>query len=172
MPEEDDPAGGEDCGPPGRDVMGQIVVEMAIVDVMTVVDRAGQFVTSGPQLVIVISLVVNTVDVVNNAEVFEKLAGKLVVADARVELGIELCDVDTTVKTVDELVLGEVTELVAGTVWLVLLVVVIKELELLPSTELVVEVEAIVAIVRLLALLGMLLVEEAIGTVDTDVEAD
>lgn len=80
----DDTTGGEDWGPPGRDVIGQIVVETAIVDVMTVVERAGQFVTSGPQLVIVISLVVKTVDVVRDGEVTGELTGVLVVADAGV----------------------------------------------------------------------------------------
>lgn len=39
-------------------VTGQTVVEMAIVDVTTVVDSAGQLVTVGAQLVIVTSLVV------------------------------------------------------------------------------------------------------------------
>lgn len=83
---EDDPAGGEDWGPPGRYVIGQIVVEMAIVDVMTVVERAGQFVTSGPQLVMVISLVVNTVDVVRDSEVAGEVTGGLGMREAIVEL--------------------------------------------------------------------------------------
>lgn len=46
-------------------VTGQIVVETGIVDVTTTVDLAGQFVTSGAQLVIVTSLVAYTVEVVN-----------------------------------------------------------------------------------------------------------
>jgi hypothetical protein len=49
--------GGEDGGPPGCEVIGQIVVDTAIVEVTTVVERAGQLVTSGPQLVIVTSIV-------------------------------------------------------------------------------------------------------------------
>lgn len=45
-------------------VTGHTVVEMAIVEVTTVVESAGQSVTSAAQLVMVISLVVNTVEVV------------------------------------------------------------------------------------------------------------
>lgn len=45
-------------------VTGQTVVERAIVEVTTTVDPAGQLVTVGAQLVIVIKLVVNTVEVV------------------------------------------------------------------------------------------------------------
>lgn len=45
-------------------VTGHTVVEIAIVEVTTVVESAGQSVTSGAQLVMVISLVVNTVEVV------------------------------------------------------------------------------------------------------------
>lgn len=44
---------------------GHTVVEIAIVEVTTVVDPAGQLVTVGAQLVIVISEVVYTVEVVN-----------------------------------------------------------------------------------------------------------
>lgn len=44
-------------------VTGHTVVEMAMVLVTTVVDRAGQFVTVGAQDVMVISVVVKTVDV-------------------------------------------------------------------------------------------------------------
>lgn len=43
---------------------GHTVVEIAIVEVTTVVDPAGQLVTVGAQLVIVISEVVYTVEVV------------------------------------------------------------------------------------------------------------
>ena len=50
-------AGGE-LAPTGViSVTGQTVVEMGIVDVVTMVESAGQLVTSGAQLVIVISLV-------------------------------------------------------------------------------------------------------------------
>jgi uncharacterized Zn ribbon protein len=45
-------------------VTGQTVVEIAIVEVTTVVESAGQLTTSGAQLVIVTSLVVYTVEVV------------------------------------------------------------------------------------------------------------
>lgn len=45
-------------------VTGHTVVETAIVEVTTVVEPAGQFVTVGAQLVIVISLVEYTVEVV------------------------------------------------------------------------------------------------------------
>jgi hypothetical protein len=48
---------GEDGRPPGCEVTGQIVVDTAIIEVTTVVERGGQFVTSGPQLVIVTSIV-------------------------------------------------------------------------------------------------------------------
>lgn len=54
-------------------VTGQIVVEIAIVEVTTVVESAGQLVTEAAQLVIVISLVVYTVEVVH-------LLGEAVVA--------------------------------------------------------------------------------------------
>lgn len=40
-----------------------------MVEVTTVVDRAGQLVTSGPQLVIVTSVVVKTVEVVRGTVV-------------------------------------------------------------------------------------------------------
>jgi hypothetical protein len=46
-------------------VTGQMVVEMAMVFVMTVTELAGQLVTVGAQLVMVISVVVKTVDVVS-----------------------------------------------------------------------------------------------------------
>lgn len=54
-------------------VTGHTVVEMGMVDVTTTVDPAGQLVTEAAQLVIVISLVVYTVDVVH-------LLGEAVVA--------------------------------------------------------------------------------------------
>lgn len=50
-------------------VTGHTVVEIAIVEVTTVVESAGQLVTVGAQLVMVTSLVVYTVDVVNLAVV-------------------------------------------------------------------------------------------------------
>jgi hypothetical protein len=46
-------------------VTGQTVVEMGMVEVTTVVESAGQLVTLAAQLVMVISLVVYTVEVVN-----------------------------------------------------------------------------------------------------------
>jgi hypothetical protein len=46
------------------DVMGQTVVEIGMVCVTTVVDPSGQSGTSGPQLVMVETDVVNMVDVV------------------------------------------------------------------------------------------------------------
>jgi hypothetical protein len=46
-------------------VTGQTVVEIAIVDVTTVVESAGQLVTVAAQLVMVTSLVVYTVEVVH-----------------------------------------------------------------------------------------------------------
>ena len=74
-----------------------MVVEIAMLDVTTVVDRAGQLVTSGPQLVIVTSLKLKTVDVVNDCELLDKM----VVPDARVELEVE---VDAIVPIVKELI--------------------------------------------------------------------
>jgi hypothetical protein len=57
----------DDAGGPefGEDT-GQTVVEIAIVEVTTIVECAGQLVTVGAQLVMVISVVVKTVDVVND----------------------------------------------------------------------------------------------------------
>lgn len=46
-------------------VTGQTVLEMAMVRVITVAELAGQSVTVGAQLVMVISVVVNTVEVVS-----------------------------------------------------------------------------------------------------------
>ena len=54
-------------GPEFGDDTGQTVVEIATVEVITIVDCAGQLVTVGAQLVMVISVVVKTVDVVNDA---------------------------------------------------------------------------------------------------------
>jgi ribosomal 50S subunit-recycling heat shock protein len=65
---EEDPAGAVSVGiePAGVvSVTGHTVVEMAMVEVTTVVESAGQLVTVGAQLVIVISLVVYTVEVVH-----------------------------------------------------------------------------------------------------------
>ena len=72
---EEDPAGAVSVGvdPAGVDwpaagvvsVTGHTVVEIAMVEVTTVVESAGQLVTVGAQLVIVISLVVYTVEVVH-----------------------------------------------------------------------------------------------------------
>ena len=57
-------AGGE-LAPTGViSVTGHTVVEMAMVEVVTIVESAGQLVTSGAQLVMVISLVAYTVEVV------------------------------------------------------------------------------------------------------------
>jgi hypothetical protein len=58
----------DDAGDPefGEDT-GQTVVEIAIVEVTTIVECAGQLVTVGAQLVMVISVVVKTVDVVNDS---------------------------------------------------------------------------------------------------------
>lgn len=181
----EDPAG-EDWGPPGRDVTGQMVVEMAIVDVMTVVERAGQLVTCGPQLVMVISLVVNTVDVVKDCEVaggvIGDVAGELVVGDARVELGaggVELGVVIGLVVGALEVLgterAGVVTGLVGGVLYVVgtlLLGVEADELGMLVGKECGAEVDAIVAMVEPGLLLGTLLVEEAVETVDAGVEAD
>jgi hypothetical protein len=62
----EDPAGVVDWPAAGVvSVTGQTVVEMAMVEVTTVVESAGQLVTVGAQLVIVISLVVYTVEVVH-----------------------------------------------------------------------------------------------------------
>lgn len=47
-------------------VTGQIVVETGIITVVTIVERAGQSVTSGPHEIMVAVEVENTVDVVNN----------------------------------------------------------------------------------------------------------
>jgi hypothetical protein len=174
----DDPAGGEDWCSPGRDVIGQIVVEMAIVDVTTVVERAGQLVTSGPQLVIVISLVVNTVDVVKDGEVAGKVvgdvAGELVVGDGA-ELGVVIGLDAGALEALGTERVGVVAGLVAGVVDVlgtVLLGVEAGELGMLVGTELGAEVDAIVAIVKLGVLLGTLLVEEAVETVYAGVEAD
>lgn len=60
--EGEDSAGGEGTV---VSVTGQIVVDIAMVEVTTTVECAGQDVTSGAQLVTVIKLVVNTVEVVN-----------------------------------------------------------------------------------------------------------
>lgn len=60
-----DPAGVDSPAAGVVSVTGHTVVEMAIVEVTTVVESAGQLVTVGAQLVIVISLVVYTVDVVH-----------------------------------------------------------------------------------------------------------
>jgi hypothetical protein len=62
-----EPAGREgELAPAGVvSVTGQTVVEIAMVEVTTVVESAGQSVTLAAQLVIVISLVVYTVEVVN-----------------------------------------------------------------------------------------------------------
>jgi heme/copper-type cytochrome/quinol oxidase subunit 2 len=60
------PAGVVDCPAAGVvSVTGHTVVEIAMVEVTTVVESAGQLVTVGAQLVIVISLVVYTVEVVH-----------------------------------------------------------------------------------------------------------
>lgn len=59
----DDAVGVDPAGPVS--VTGHTVVETAMVEVTTVVESAGQLVTVGAQLVIVISLVVYTVDVVH-----------------------------------------------------------------------------------------------------------
>ena len=59
-----DPAGVDPLAAGVVSVTGHTVVEMAMVEVTTVVESAGQLVTVGAQLVIVISLVVYTVDVV------------------------------------------------------------------------------------------------------------
>lgn len=62
----EDPAGVVDWPAAGVvSVTGHTVVEMAMVEVTTVVESAGQLVTVGAQLVIVISLVVYTVEVVH-----------------------------------------------------------------------------------------------------------
>lgn len=84
-------------------VTGQTVVEIAIVEVTTVVESAGQLTTSGAQLVIVTSLVVYTVEVVirtgvviSGVEAAEDPAGVwLVVKGTDVEAEIE--DVETDV---------------------------------------------------------------------------
>ena len=57
-------AGGEVAPTGVISVTGHTVVEIAIVEVVTTVESAGQLVTSGAQLVIVISLVAYTVEVV------------------------------------------------------------------------------------------------------------
>lgn len=59
-----DGAGEELAGTGVTSVTGQTVVEMAIVEVVTTVESAGQLVTLAAQLVMVISLVVYTVEVV------------------------------------------------------------------------------------------------------------
>lgn len=59
----DDAVGVDPAGPVS--VTGHTVVETAMVEVTTVVESAGQLVTVGAQLVIVISLVVYTVEVVH-----------------------------------------------------------------------------------------------------------
>lgn len=58
-----DDAGGPEVG----DDTGHTVVEIAIVEVTTIVECAGQLLTVGAQLVMVISVVVKTVDVVNDS---------------------------------------------------------------------------------------------------------
>ncbi len=47
------------------------MVEIAIVEVTTTVEWAGQFVTVGAQLVMVISVVVKTVDVVSEGTLLD-----------------------------------------------------------------------------------------------------
>lgn len=71
-------------------VTGQIVVEIAIVLVMTVVEWAGQLVTVGAQLVMVTSVVVKTVEVTkDDPEGVVTVEGGVVVPGA----GVELCAV-------------------------------------------------------------------------------
>ena len=67
---------GDDCGPRAAcDDTGQTVVDIAIVEVKTWVECAGQLVTVGAQLVIVISVVLKIVEVVKGTFVAVKLVG-------------------------------------------------------------------------------------------------
>ena len=61
----------EDVGGPLGDETGQMVVEIAIVEVTTTVEWAGQFVTVGAQLVMVISVVLKTVEVVSEGTLLD-----------------------------------------------------------------------------------------------------
>ena len=61
-----------------------MVVEIAIVEVTTTVEWAGQFVTVAAQLVMVISVVVKTVDVVSDGTLLEP--GTVLVAGVMVGL--------------------------------------------------------------------------------------
>lgn len=133
-------------------------------DVTTVVERAGQLVTSGPQLVMVTSLKLNTVDVV-------KPRGGLVVGDRGVELGVEVGEVEAIVAIVDGVGLEVVDGLVAGVLGeLTGVLLGIEEVGLLvgtTGTEVdVIEVDATVATVELLG------VDEAVGIVEAGVEED
>lgn len=143
---------------------GRVVVDIAMDDVTTVVERAGQLVTSGPQLVMVTSLKLNTVDVV-------KPRGGLVVGDRGVELGVEVGEVEAIVAIVDGVGLEVVDGLVAGVLGeLTGVLLGIEEVGLLvgtTGTEVdVIEVDATVATVELLG------VDEAVGIVEAGVEED
>lgn len=106
-------------------VTGQIVVETGIVDVTTTVDLAGQSVMVGAQLVIVISLVVNTVEVVSfMAE--EVAAGEVIAeelsADEAGTAGTEAADeddaeVDRTTAELTEVVPTAAVVVLGGEEW-------------------------------------------------------
>jgi hypothetical protein len=167
-------------GPEFGDDTGQTVVEIAMVEVTTIVECAGQLVTVGAQLVMVISVVVKTVDVVKDG-VGGVVSGVDVMTAAVVGGVVSGVDVMTAavvggvVSGVDVMtaaVVGEVTILL-GLDEEVDTVSVLVETE----DEGVVTTEVLVEVVKVLeegdgTTLFEVEVGVLVGSVDTGVEAD
>ena len=155
-----------DAGDPEfGDDTGQTVVEIAMVEVTTIVECAGQLVTVGAQLVMVISVVVKTVDVVKDG-VGGVVSGVDVMTAAVVGGVVSGVDVMTAA------VVGEVTILL-GLDEKVDTVSVLVETE----DEGVVTTEVLVEVVKVLeegdgTTLFEVEVGVLVGSVDTGVEAD